>query len=60
MGGSTSLTASAKPLISNSIAATSYKVLDTGVTYTISINTNFAFTAISIIVPSDISIASGF
>jgi hypothetical protein len=60
MGGSYSLTANTKVLIANSVSAGSGTVLATGVTYTLSITTNYAFTAVSIIIPSDISIGAGY
>lgn len=52
VSGSFTLTANTKSLISNSVSASSLTVLATGVTYTVSITTNYEFTAISIIVPS--------
>lgn len=58
MSGSTTLTSSAKALISNSVSASSLTVLDTGVTYTISMVTNYAFTAISIIIPNELTVGS--
>ena len=60
MSSSYLFTASTKALLSNTIATSSSKVLDTGVTYTMSLTTNFGFTAISIIVPADITIVTGF
>jgi hypothetical protein len=60
MSGSFTLTASTKPLVSNAITASSYQVLRSGVTYTANITTNFGFSSVTIIVPSDITIASGF
>lgn len=51
-------TASTKALVSNSVSASSLKVLDTGVTYTINIQSNYGFTSVSILIPSDISIGS--
>lgn len=60
MSSSFTFTANTKALISNTIATSSSTVLATGVTYTLSITTNFDYSAISIIVPTDISIATGF
>ena len=60
MTGSYSLTANTRALVSNSVSASSTIVLTPGTTYTLSITTNFPFTAVSIIVPSDISIAAGY
>ena len=53
-------TANTKALLSSTVAASSYTVLRTGVTYTISISTNFAFTAISITLPTDITVGTGY
>lgn len=60
MSGSYSIVANTKALLSNAITASSYQVLQTGVTYTAAITTNFGFTSVSIIIPSDITIGSGF
>jgi len=58
MTGSYIFIASTKALLSNSVSASSLKVLDTGVTYTINIAANYGFTSVSILIPSDISIGS--
>lgn len=60
MTGSYNISANTKALVSNAITASSYQVLQTGVTYTASITTNYGFTAVSIIIPTDITIGSGF
>lgn len=60
MSGSYVFNANTKSLVSNAIIASSYKVLDSGVTYTARITTNFGFTSVSVILPYDISVASGF
>jgi len=60
MTGSYLFKAKTKTLIANTVSASSYTVLDTGVTYTISITTNFAFSSVSIIIPTDISIGSNY
>lgn len=60
MSGSYVFSANTKSLISNSIIASSYRVLDSGVTYTAKISTNFGFNSVSIILPNDISVVSGF
>lgn len=60
MSGSYVFTANTKSLVSNSIIASSYRVLDSGVTYTARITTNFGFTSVSVILPNDISVAAGF
>ena len=57
--GSLSITATLKTLISNSLSSSSYKVLDTGV-LTITAELNYAATAISIILPPEIIIKTGF
>ena len=60
MYGSYSIVANTKALISNAITASSYQALQTGVTYTASITTNFDFTSIAITIPSDITVGTGF
>jgi hypothetical protein len=60
MTGSSSISAITRALISNSISSSSYRVLDTGVVYTLKIKTNHRFSSASIIVPSDITISNGF
>jgi hypothetical protein len=60
MNGYTTITATTKAFSSNAVTASSYQVLKTGVTYTASITTNFGFTSIAIIVPSDITIGPNF
>ena len=57
--GSLSITATLKTLISNSLSSSSYKVLDTSV-LTITAELNYAATAISVILPSEITIKTGF
>jgi hypothetical protein len=53
-------TANTKALIASSLGASSYMVLSMGVTYTMSITSSYGFTAVSIIVPADITISPGF
>lgn len=60
MTSSFTFTANTRSLISNSITSSSSTVLDTGVTITLNLQTNHPFTAISIIVPPEISIGSSF
>ena len=60
MYGSYNIVANTKALISNAITASSYQALQTGVTYTASITTNFDFTSIAITIPSDITVGTGF
>lgn len=60
MTGSTTITAITKAFINNTITASSYQVLQSPVIYTPTIVTNFAFTSVSIIVPNDITIGSGY
>jgi hypothetical protein len=60
MSGSTTFTANTRPLQTNSISASSLKVLDTGATYTLSFTCSHEFSTVSIILPSDITVASGF
>ncbi len=60
MSGSTVVTANTKNLISNSVSASSYTVLSTGVTYYVNLDTNYAFTAISIIIPPEVSVGSSY
>lgn len=55
-----SFIADTRALISNSVAASSYTVLSTGVTYTISITTNYDFTAIAITLPTDITVGTSY
>ena len=60
MTGSFDISSITRALISNVISASSFRVLDTGVTYSLTIRTNHRFTAVSIILPSEISIVAGF
>ena len=60
MTSSFTMTANTKALLSNSVAASSLTVLASGVTYTLSITTNFDFSSIAIGVPTDITIGTGF
>jgi hypothetical protein len=57
--GSLSMTASLKSLISNSLASSSYKVLDSSI-LTITAELNYAATAITVILPPDVVIKTGF
>ena len=60
MSGSTTLTANTKGLVSNSVSASSSTVLDSGVTYSISMVTNYPFTSISIIIPPEVSVGANY
>lgn len=60
MTSSFTLTANTRSLTSNSVSSSSTTVLDTGVTITVNLQASFNFTAISIIVPPEISIGSSY
>ena len=60
MSGSTVVTANTKSLLSNSVSASSYTVLSTGATYYLNLITNYAFTAISIIIPPEVTVGSSY
>ncbi len=57
--GVCNVTASLKTMVSNVITSSSGKVLDSAV-MTASVQLNYAATAISVIVPADITIKPGF
>jgi len=59
MSSTTAITVSLISLISNTISSSSYVVNDIS-TYFVNIQTNYAFTAISIILPSDVSVQNGY
>lgn len=60
MTGLTTITAITRAFINNTITASSYQVLRSSVTYTATIATNYGFNSVSIIVPNDITIGSGY
>lgn len=53
-------TASLQALVSNSISASSYTVMQSSVTYTMTFTSNYGFKAISFLIPADVSVVSGF
>jgi hypothetical protein len=59
MSSTTTITVSLISLISNSISSSSYKVDDIA-TYFVNVQTNYPFNSISIILPSDVSVESGY
>jgi hypothetical protein len=59
MTSTTTITVSLISLISNAISSSSYVVDDIS-TYSVVMQTNYPFTAVSIILPSDVSVQNGY
>ena len=60
MTGSASITASVAGLSSVTVTASSYTVLASSVDYSLTLTSAYAFTSISIDLPPEITVASGF